>query len=128
MRNAKYFTMASFKQWLQEDMGKAITSSGIDANPVNTNNQATVAVQRFGTEPQYSDDIADVLATDGMVGRQRAITNLSSKISRNFGPVNAQPFTGMDISSAFNREYFPTQKLFMKRFMQKMMAKKMAKK
>ena len=109
-------------------MGKAITSSGIDANPVNTNNQATVAVQRFGTEPQYSDDIADVLATDGMVGRQRAITNLSSKISRNFGPVNAQPFTGMDISSAFNREYFPTQKLFMKRFMQKMMAKKMAKK
>ena len=120
--------MASFKQWLQEDVGKSVTSSGADANPVNTQNQATVAVRNFAASPQHSDDISNVLRADGVVGRQRAVTNLAPKIAQNFGPIGNQQFTGMDISSAFNREYFPSQRLFMKQFMQKMMSKKMAKK
>lgn len=120
--------MGSFKQWLQEDIGKSITSSGADANPVNTQNQATVAVRNFAAEPQNADDINRVLSADGIAGRQRAITNIAPKIAQNFGPVGSQQFTGMDVSSAFNREYFPAQRLFMKRMMRKLMAKKMAKK
>jgi hypothetical protein len=120
--------MESFKQWLAEDLGKSITSSGIDANPVNTGNQATIAVRHFAAEPQYSDEIGKVLGTDGMAGRQRAITDLVPQIAQNFGPVAGQRFTGMDISGAFNREYFPRQNLFMKSFMKRMMSKKMAKK
>ena len=120
--------MKSFKQWLNEDIGKSITSSGVDANPVNTQNQASIAVRNFAANPAHADDINKVLSADGISGRQRAITAVAPKIAKNFGPVNSQQFTGMDISGAFSREYFPSQRLFMKNFMRKLMSKKMGKK
>ena len=119
--------MESFKNWLQEDVeGKSLNSAGLDVNPAQTVQAATQAFQAYAADKAHADDLAKMRLASGNVSISKAITGLSPQIAAYSSiPIVNQEFTAPDIGNVVAREYFPRQKIFMKKMMRKMMLKKM---
>ena len=122
--------MESFKNWLHEDLeGKTLNSAGIDMNPAATAQAATQAFQRYAADKSHADNLSQLGMASGGMSQRKAITNLTPDIaSYSTTPIVNQKFTAPDIGKVVAQEYFPHQKLFMKKMMRKMMLKKMEKK
>jgi hypothetical protein len=122
--------MASFKKWLLEDLeGKSVSSSGVDMNPIATNQAATAAFQDYSADKAHTDDLQKMSLASGNTSIQKAIQPISQSVA-DYSPTPAQglSWSPMDLNRVIAREYFPQQKIFMKKMMRKMMSKKMGKK
>lgn len=122
--------MESFKNWLHEDLeGKTLNSVGMDMNPAATAQAATQAFQRYAADKSHADDLSQLGTVSGGISQRKAITGIAPDIaSYSTIPIVNQQFTAPDIGRVVAQEYFPKQKIFMKKMMRKMMLKKMGKK
>ena len=96
----------SFKDFMQNEMTKTLSTDGTDPNPTQTLKSAQKLSSNLFSNPQYSNDVAKVSSMQPGIQRRSAIANLSARAANQSNiPVGQQRANPMDTAKFITMQF-----------------------
>lgn len=98
--------MAKFKEFIQTEIAKTLSSDGTDPNPTQTLKSAQKLSSNLFADPNMSNDVGKISTMNPGVKRRTAISNMASQaINKSNLPVGQTRANPMDVTQFITKQF-----------------------